>query len=173
MTVLAGGLRTRMIFDNLYTVINGGLSDLGWYGSGRRHQPITTVVEAQDITHVVAVNTLALSDENVATELWELGSTLSQDTRYYYVDFFGESDAVAKHLIGDVRDILLGKLSSIGRTSPTLQVYDLRQATPPLLFECDVVNVRVDRSHDYEHPWLRHWYSIQFALFDYYTNDLG
>lgn len=170
---LAGGLRARMIFDNVYETIHSGVTALGWFGSGRRHQPVTMVAEEQDSTHEVAVNTLAVSDENVTNTPWELGAGLSEDRRVFYVDFFGESDAVAKHIIGDVRDVLLGKLSAIGRTGPVIDVYDLRQPTPPFLFQLEVWNVTVDRSHDYTHPWLRHWYSISFNTRDYYVNDLG
>lgn len=171
MTVLAGGLRTRMIFDNLYGVINVGLSNIGWFEAGRRHAPISMVAEEQDSTQEVPVNTLAVSDENVSSQVWEVGSQLSQDTRYFYVDFFGESDAVSKHIIGDVRDILLGKFPSVGLKGPVLPVYDLSQATPTVVFSCDIIRVTVDRSHDYTHPWMRHWYSLQVSLLDYYDNQ--
>lgn len=171
MSVLAGGLRQRMIFDSLYAMIHDNLATLGWFTVGRRHAPINLVVEHQDLTTEVPINTMALTDENVTNVPWEVGSTLSEDTRYFYVDFFGENDAVAKQIIGDVRDILLGKYASIGCTAPVLLVHDYRQPTPPVAFSCDIVNVRVDRSHDYSRPWLRHWYSIQGSLLDYYTND--
>jgi hypothetical protein len=178
---VAGGLRGRLIFDNIYLLLKNNLESLGWINgnAGRRHQPISLVVESQDLTTEVPVNTLALSDENVSSRPWEIGSQLTEDTRYYYVDFFGESDPVAKHLTGDVRDILQGKYASLGRTAPVLIVYDLRNnnnanPTPPplpVLFSCDIIDIRVDRAHGYREPWLRHWYSVQFALLDYYNND--
>lgn len=171
MAVLAGGLRARMIFDNLYGLVETGLADLGWFGSDRRHQPIHLADSQQDITTEIPINTLSVCDENIASIPWEIGSQLTEDTRYYYLDFFGESDSVGKHIMGDVRDILLGKLASIGRTAPVLYVYDLRQATPPQLFSCDIVHVRQDRAHNWDHPWLKHWYSIQMGLLDYFTND--
>jgi hypothetical protein len=160
-----------MIFDNLHAMVRDSLTQLGWFDAGRRHQPVTIAVEQQDVSTQVPVNTLAISDENVSSTLFEVGSQLSEDTRFYYVDFFGESDAVAKHIIGDVRDILLGKLTVVGRDSPTLQVYDLRMPTPARLFGCDILAVNVDRSHDFSHPWLRHWFSVQFTIVDYYGND--
>jgi hypothetical protein len=171
---VVGGLRSRLIFDNLFYLIQTNLDQLGWLdGNGRRHSPIHLVVESQDITTEIPINTLTLSDENMSSVPWEVGSQLTQDTRYYYVDFFAESDPVGKHLIGDVRDVLHGKYASLGRTAPNLDVWDLRTNGQPtnLLFSCDLINIRVDRAHGYREPWLRHWYSIQFALLDWYTND--
>lgn len=172
---VVGGLRSRLIFDNLFYLIKDNLTTIGWLnGDGsRRHQPVNLVVEAQDLTTEVPINTLSISDENVSSEPWEIGSQLTQDTRYYYVDLFAESDPVGKHLIGDVRDILAGKFASLGRTAPVLEVYDLRNNGQPntLLFTCDLIDIRVDRAHGYREAWLRHWYSIQLALLDYYTND--
>jgi hypothetical protein len=170
---LVGGLRTRLIFDNLYLMLKNNLTQLGWLdGNGtRRHAPVQFVVEQQDLTTEVPINTLTLSDENVTSALWEVGSQLAEDTRWYYVDFFAESDPLGKDLIGDVRDILAGKFVSLGRSGPVLQVLDLRNPTPQYLFECDVMDIRVDRSHGYRETWLRHWYSVQFALYDYYGSD--
>jgi hypothetical protein len=172
---VVGGLRTRLIFDNLYNLIKDNLTQLDWLnGDGsRRHSPIHFVVESQDITTEIPINTLTLSDENVASTPWEVGSQFTEDTRYYYVDFFAESDPVGKHLIGDVRDILLGKYASLGRVAPELDVWDLRNNGQPtqVLFSCTIIDVRVDRAHGYREPWLRHWYSVQFGLLDYYTSD--
>jgi hypothetical protein len=171
MTVLAGGLRSRMIFDNLYNLIQSNLTALGWFESGLRFQPIVMVNEQQDTTTPVQINTLAVADAPVSSVLWEVGSELTEDTRWYFVDFFGESDALAKHVIGDVRDILLGKFASIGLSAPVLPVYDLRQPTPPFLFSCQITNMRQDRAHTWSHPWERHWYSLHFSLLDYYNVD--
>jgi hypothetical protein len=173
---VVGGLRARLIFDTLYRLINDTLTQLGWLNGDplvRRHQPVQFVVEQQDLALEVAINTLALSDENVSSGYWEVGSSLTEDTRYYYLDFFAESDPVGKHLMGDVRDILMGKYASLGRTAPVLEVYDLRNNGAPtdFLFSCDITDVRLDRSHGYREPWLRHWYSVQYSLLDYYTSD--
>lgn len=171
MTTLVGGLRSRMVFDSCYKVINDSLTALGWFGPSRRHAPINFTAGEQNTLVEVPLNTLALSDENVSSTPWELGSELAEHTRWYYVDFFAEDDAVGKHLIGDVRDILEGRLPSIGRRGATMPVYDMRQATPPVLFSCEVANCRIDRAHDYSHEWLRHWYSVQFVLLDYYGDE--
>jgi hypothetical protein len=171
---VVGGLRSRLIFDNLFLVVNHGLEQLGWLdGNGRRHQPVHFVVETPDVTSEVPINTLALSSESVTTTPWEIGSQLSQESRYFYLDFFGENEAVSKHIIGDCRDILLGKYTSLGRTGPVLDVWDLRNNGTPStwLFACDIIDARIDRSHDWSQNWLRYWYSIQATLLDYYTND--
>lgn len=172
--IVVGGLRGRLIFDSIFVTLQSGLTALGWInGDGpRHHQPVTLVMEQQDVYTEVPINTMALTDENVVSDPWEIGSVLSEDTRYYYIDFFGESDAVSKHIIGDVRDLLLGKMPDIGPTGPEIKVYDYRvKPNPPKLFSVEIMNVRVDRSHEMGRPWLRHWYSIQFQAIDYYNTN--
>jgi len=174
MAIIVGGLRSRLIFDSLFAVLDDGLTALGWLSPPvpRRNLPVSLVAEQQDVSHEVALNTVALSDENVSSTPWEMGSQLAEDTRNYYIDFFGESDAVAKHVIGDLRDLVMGKMPDIGPAGPVINVYDYRQSPAPFIFGVDVINVRVDRSHDTTHPWLRHWYSIQLQLLDYFNTSL-
>lgn len=175
MTIIVGGLRSRLIFDSTYKVINDGLTALGWFAGGRHHAPVTFVPDEQDVETEVPLNTLALSDENVSSAEIELGSMLSDNTRTFYLDFFAEEDALGKHLIGDCRDLLQGRMPSIGRTGPAIAIYDFRQATPPVVFYVQVEGVRIDRAHNFPHPWAKHWYSIQFDLVDSYSdeNDAG
>lgn len=168
---IVGGLRSRLIFDSTFKVLNDSLIALGWFAGGRHHSPITFVPDEQDVETQVPLNTLALSDENVTSDDIELGSKLADNVRYFYLDFFAEEDALGKHVIGDCRDILEGRMLSIGRTGPVIPVYDFSQATPPLVFYAAVDNVRIDRAHSFPHPWAKHWYSIQFTLTDTYSDD--
>jgi hypothetical protein len=170
-TSIVGGIRSRLIFDSLYNTINNGLTALGWFESGRRYAPVTFLAEEQETSTEIPLNTLALSDENVSSMDIELGSVLADMTRYYYVDFFAESDVLGKQLIGDVRDLLEGRMPDLGPPGPVINVYDYRQATPPIVFACQVLNVRVDRAHSWTQPWLRHWYSCQLTLIDTYGTD--
>jgi len=169
---IVGGLRSRLIFDSTYQTVKDGLTALGWFETGRRHAPINLVDEPQDTDEEVPLNTLAVSDENVRSENWELGSILAEKVRWFYVDLFAESDSLGKHLIGDVADLLEGRFASIGRAGPVIYVYDYRQTTPTAVFTCDVMNLRIDRAHGWNRPWLRHWYSIQFQVVDFYADDL-
>ena len=51
------------------------------------------------------------------------------------VDIYGESKALALSLMGDIKDIVDGRIVSIGCEFPTFSVLDLRAATPSeLLF---------------------------------------
>lgn len=169
---LGGGLRSRMIEMSTFETIKTALTALDWFASGRRHQPIILVNEAQEPTgDPIAFNTLALSSENVASSDEELGSLLAEHRRSYYVDFFAESDALGQHVIGDVKDILEGRMPSLGRSNPIIDVYDYRQATPPQVFYVEVEGVTIDRAHGFPQPWARHWFSVQFTLIDYYSDD--
>jgi hypothetical protein len=173
MTVYVGGLRARLIKDSCYFTLVDALTTLGWFDPTRRHQPITMVAEQQDLTVEIPLNTLALFAEGRGPTLdWELGSTFSQHSRLYYVDFFAESDALGEHVIEDVRDILEGRMPSIGRADPIINVMDYTQATPTQLFYVDVEGVRQDRAHNFPQPYLRHWFSLQFTLTDYYGDEL-
>lgn len=173
MTEILGGLRSRLIDDSLYYVLKQALTALGWFNTGRQHKPIDFVNEARDPVGLpeIAINTLALSGENIANQSGELGSQFSEFTRNYYVDFFAESDALGKHLIGDIADLLLGRMASAGRSNPVIDVYDWRQATPTIQFRVEVDNVNIDRAHGFPHPWTRHWYSCQFTLTDFYGTE--
>jgi hypothetical protein len=168
---IVGGLRSRLIFDSTFRLISDGLTALGWFDPARRHAPVNLVDEPPDTEREVPLNTLALSDENVSGTAWELGSNLAEKIRFFYVDLYAESDSLGKHLIGDVADLLEGRFASIGRTGPTVDVYDFRQATPSVVATCDVVNLRVDRAHGWTKEWLRNWFSIQFQLVDFYGED--
>jgi hypothetical protein len=174
MTGIVGGLRARLVFDSTFKVLSDGLTALGWFAPGRRHQPVSLVDEPPDTDLEVPLNTLALSDENVTSADWELGgSSLVEKTRFLYVDLYAENDSLGKHLIGDVADLLEGRFPSIGRSAPVVAVYDYRQTSPSLITVCNVENLRVDRAHGWTRPWLRHWFSIQFQLVDVYQGDSG
>jgi len=166
-----GGLRSRLIFDSVYHTIKDGLKYLGWFDGGRRHAPIFFVAEPQETETEIPLNTVALSDENINSKPIELGSELAEHTRWFYVDMFAEDDAVGKHLIGDIKDILEGRMPSIGRSGPVVDIYDYRMATPQQVATCYVQNVQVDRAHGWNKPWLRHWYSVQFQLVDTYSSE--
>lgn len=173
MTEIVGGLRARLVDDSLYYALKTALTTLGWFSGGRQHLPIDFVNEARDPVGLpeIALNTLALSGENISDQPGELGSQFSEFTRYYYIDFFAESDALGKHLIGDVKDLLQGRMASAGRSNPIVPVFDWRQATPSLIFQVEVDNVKIDRAHGFPHPWTRHWFSCQFTLTDWYGSE--
>lgn len=171
MATIVGGLRARLIHDSAYEMIRAALSDLGWFDSGRRHEPVTMVAKPVSNDDQVPFNTLTVSSTDVSDDPIEMGSTLSEDRWTFYVDFYGEDDLVARHIVHDIRDVVRGKLPSIGRAGPVLDVYDYRLATPVVLFRCELENVVVDRANTFTRPWQRHWWAVRFDVVDEYADE--
>ncbi len=171
MSDIVGGLRARLIRESLYQKIEAGLTDLGWFDAGRPHQPIQFLPKGANQDDPIEENTLALADENDYESGWEMGSNLTEQTWQMYVDFYAESDALGLSLIRDVRDILRGRFTSIGQDTTWFHVYDFREATPPILFQCEIQNVDTDRAHGFLKPWLAHWYSCVFEIVDTYADE--
>lgn len=171
MTTIVGGLRARLIRDSAYAWIREGLEALGWDDAGRRHLPIVWREGDVDFDEKIEFNTISLSQTDVIDEDAELGSSLTNDTWTFYVDFFAENDSVGTHFIHDVRDILRGKMPAIGRGRPTFDVYDYSLATPVIIAVCDVERVTVDRANNFPRPWQKHWYVCRFDVVDTYASS--
>lgn len=167
-----GGLRARLIHDSLYRMVEQSLGDLGWFASGRGHKPIDMTPEPQPGDKEIPLNTLVLADEDalMADDL-ELGSNLAEHAWIFYWDFYAESKPLGIHLIRDIRDILSGRMASIGRTQPRLDVYDWTQATPTVVFHCELEEISVDRARDFPMPWQRHWYTCRVVVVDAYGGE--
>ena len=171
MSEIVGGLRARLIRESLFEKVQAGLTSLGWFATNRPHSPVTFESRGKNQNEQIIINTAALSDETDRETGWEMGSNMSETTWQMYIDFFAESDAIGLHFIKDVRDILRGKLPSIGHGSTFFNVYDYRQATPPILFQCEIDNVDTDKAHGFLKPWLEHWYACSFDIIDTYGDD--
>lgn len=166
-----GGLRARLVKQSLYEMVNTALADLGWYDAGRQHEPINFVDEEVANELEVPLNTLSLADGDVSTDELEMGSTLSGHDWAYYLDFFGENDAISIHMSHDIKDILEGRMASIGRTGAIFTVYDWQQATPPELFTCEIFRVTLDRAQNFPKPWQKYWRSVAFIVADEYADE--
>lgn len=171
MTTITGGLRLRLVRQSLYEMINDALDQLNWFDGTRPHLPVTFEAKSQNHEEQIVLNTGALSDDNMLSDDIELGSHLSEHRWSFYVDFFGESDALGLHFIGDVKGILEGRINSIGRSDPSFSVYDYRQATPSIIATCQIQDVVTDRAHGFLKPWLEHWYAAQFTVVDVYGDE--
>lgn len=171
MTVYVGGLRARLIHDSFYTMVSDALAALGWFDPAREHRPINLIPEMQPEGEPIEVNTIVISglDENDTDA--EMGSNLSENRLTYYVDIYAEGEALGSHLKGDVKDILRGKMPSIGRGRPVLEVRDLTVPAAPLLFVCDIENVVTDRSATFSNPWQRYWWVLRCELVDTYGDE--
>lgn len=169
--VVVGGLRTRLIFMSFQEMLRAGLYDLGWFDTGRKHQPINFIVRPPDWTEAVDFNSIAVTLEDVADDDVELGSNLTDDSWTVSVDIYCEKDSVGLSLIGDIRDIIRGKMPSIGRTGPTLPVFDYLAATPSEIFSCGIENVTVDRARNFPKAWQQHWWAARCDLIDTYGDE--
>lgn len=177
-----GGLRDRMIIESARVMFEDGLTDLGWFDTGRAHLdfppmrsgPIDRQVEVQP-------NQLVLSFEDVdPTDELEIGSGAWEITHTGYMDFYAEpaptddnqqyngGEALGKHVIGDVRGLLVGEMPAVGRDRNFLDVYDYSLATPELLFTVEIPyeRVRTMRVHHASNPWERYWYTCSFELLE-------
>lgn len=166
MSDVAGGLRDRLVQESLYHHVWDGLDALGWFSASELRYPLMFEAEAVDDDEEIQLNTLALAPEDISGSDAELGFNSSDDRRVFYFDLYAESDAVGKHVIGDVRDLLRGRFPSLGYDSPTVAVLDWRLATPTELFFCHVEQVVDDRAHGFSEPWRRHWFSLRCELVD-------
>jgi hypothetical protein len=171
MTIV-GGLRTRLVFDSTFNMIEDSLTSLGWFDAGRQHLPLTFISEPVREEDEVQLNTLVLTAEDGRSVPLEMGSNLSEHNRTFYVDFYAESNSLGEDLIFDVRDILEGRMTSIGRVAPTIPIYDYRTTPdPPLINTAHIEFVSVDRGVQYVKPWQRNWWSIIFLITDTYGSD--
>lgn len=171
MTQIVGGLRARLVRESVYQMIHGSLDSLGWFDSGRDHASLTFDSEELDDFRKVPVNTAALADFDTTDTEQELGSNLSEARWIMFLDFFAENTAVGLHFIRDARDILLGKMASVGRTGPNFAVWDYSQATPSTLFHCQIEDVVVDRPEVFREDYQKAWYTVRFTVVDSYGDE--
>lgn len=166
MTYVEGGLRVRLIRDSLEEFVRSALTDRNWFDPGRQHAPIRFISEPNDWNEPIEVNSLAVAGGDIVSTEWELGSQMTEDRWTYYIDFYGENEAIGLDVSGDIAAALRGQLPSIGRNDSSLPILDFRQSNPPVLFHCLIENVVIDRARDYPKPWLRYWYSVRCEIVD-------
>lgn len=167
-----GGIRARLIRQSLYEMVHDSLTALGWFSPGRQHLPFSfSAYSLQNTQEPIPFNTLALADGDVLSEDQEVGTLLSEFRWTYYLDFYGENDAISLHVTQDIKDILQGRMASIGRAQPNLRVYDYTMATPSAIFTCHIEDVVIDRANDFPQPWKRHWYAVRFDVVDAYADE--
>lgn len=168
----AGGILYRLVSDSLIAMVQDSLSQLGWFDENRGHLPVTVYTEPADELDSVTPNAVAFSMEDIVNDDSELGSNLAEHRAMYFIDIYGESKALALHLAGDVKDILEGRFTSIGRTESNFEVLDLAAATPSSLFYCDIEEVEVDRNRFGDKPFEKYWWTVGFELvFTFYNED--
>lgn len=171
MTNYVGGLRLRLIKDSLYYMLNSSMDQLGWFNSGLTTKPVILTPEQLDTSVEIKPNIVGISSENMIQQDIELGSNLAENTWDIYIDVLAEDEAVGIHLAGDIYDILRGKISSIGRTKPRLEVYDLYPNNNDIIFNCQFENVILHRVRDWSKPANKYWWVIGVEIIDTYYDD--
>lgn len=178
MTVYVGGLRERLVQDSMYYKINNGLSALGWFNpnpTGYTH-PVNLIPEQVPWSEEIPLNSVTVSMDHVVGEEWEVGIDTYRNEYVFYIDVYGENDALGRQISGDIRDLLRGKFPNLGTgrggySQPTLDVYDYSHATPSWIFFCDLEDVIRDRMHNFPHRWQRYLYTVRVTAIDYYGDQ--
>lgn len=164
---LTGGKRDRMILESVLRQVEADLQAKGWFDSGRQHAPIV-VIDAYpgdgEAVDEPALNTMAFSYGDSFQRMLEMGSNAETHTMPIYIDFYGESDAVTRHIIGDVY-AFLGQ-------NPLLPVYDYDLATPVEDFKLEIVEESVSKTFptNVTNVWQKHWGIITFLAEEERTN---
>lgn len=172
MATHVGGLRARLVHDNAFDTIQASLLALGWMGAGRQHLPLNFVPDVVPPTVEVPLNTISLTSTGTDSDDLEMGSNWAEDRTTFYVDIYAESAALGRHLAYDIRDILRGKVPSIGRERPVVEVRDLAGPDPSVIVAIvEVLDVVVDRSMAFSQPWQRNWWVVRFDLSDPYGDE--
>lgn len=158
---LEGGKRDRMILESVLRQVKADLESRGWFDENRRHLPIN-VIDAYpgenltDPDDEPPLNTLAFSYGDSFQRMLELGSNAETHTFPIYMDFYGESDAVTRHIIGDIYAFL--------GLNPLLPVYDYDMATPVEDFKLEIVEESISKTFptNVTNVWQKHWGIVTF-----------
>lgn len=169
--MIVGGLRRRMIKENLYLMLKQSLTDLGWFNSSLVEYPLELLTEPVSNPQEIKPNKVAISAEELSSMEWELGSNLDEYMWDIYLDIFAEDESTGLHLSGDIYDILRGKMASIGRTGPTLEVYSLLDDAQPYLFTCELRNIDVSRVREWTKDYSQYWWVVGMSVIDYYYGE--
>lgn len=173
---VAGGLRARLIHDNLFEFMVQGLTELGWLEAGRRHAPVTLLPHSLPDDNKIMPNIVTLSTEDVVGQIAEMGNPyLTNDTWKYYADIYADTEEFGKHMGIDIRDLFNGKIQTVSKTGGFIDVYDLANptSTPVYLFNVEIDKCEWHHARVYEKPWQRHYYVVSFDVLDTSGSNTG
>lgn len=172
MTTVVGGLRRRCIYDSIYYEVLRFLTEIGWFDLGRRHKAIVFRATAVDNEDPIPLNTMCLvADDDILETEVEMGSNYSDFSYRFYIDFYAEDDSLGEHVAYDIRDCLQGRMPSVDRDTPTIDLLNYSLPTPTQIGTLDIQYVSIDRIRNVTHPWQKHWFSVGFTVVDTYGNE--
>ncbi len=169
---LVGGARDRMLLESVFRAIQADLQVKGWFdltvseGGSRQHLPVTMVDEFPDDSEgsEVPLNTLAISMGDSYGRPIELGTNATERTLSLYCDFFAESDAMGRHVVGDI----LAWVES----NPSIPVYDFDKATPTVDFYVQYMESSGEtrKPSRATNAWQKNWHLCEFRVRDERAN---
>ena len=171
--MVVGGLRRRLIKDNLYNMVYDSLDGLGWFNASLNTMPVELIPEQLDAAVEIKPNKVSISAEELIADEIEMGSNLDEYKWDIYFDIFAEDESIGIHLTGDIYDILRGKMASLGRTGSFLDVYDLREVDKPYLFTCHLENIEQSRVREWSAQFNKYWWVIGVSIVDTYYGEGG
>jgi hypothetical protein len=167
-----GGLRERLIGESVHQYLRACLTELGWLTSDRTRRDVHYLGRPAADGENIELNTLAVFSERVRDTELEMGSGLTENAWQWYADIYAGDEALGVHLSGDVRDILRGKMPSVGAGRPVIPVLDFTMATPVPIFSVQIENVTRDRAPSFTHAWQQFWFMVPFDVVDDYDTEV-
>jgi hypothetical protein len=164
-----GGLLARLVEDAVHGLVEDCLllpapDGLGWGSLATDVPPLTVLGEPVEKGEVIQPNTLIVDVEDVDADLFEMGAAgpLAEGLQCY-ADLYAADPEFGKHVSGDLRAILWGKLPSIGRVRPTVAIMD-NGATPTKIGYAVISKVVTLRQRVFDQPWEGLMFSTQFRV---------
>lgn len=158
--VLYGGLRDRMLLQAFYDAIKADLTARNWFDPNRQHSPIVMIDQYPRDDEPPAVNTLAISMGDAFHDRAEMGSLSVDHEAFMYADFYAESDALSRHVAGDIAAWLMD--------NPRVPVVDYEDPLRPIEFYAYVTEGTVDvtRPTTASNAWQKHWSIVSWSVED-------
>lgn len=171
-----GGLRMRYIHGSLVNMIEDSLAALNWFSDSNSLivNPLSIVSSPIDPLEEILPNKIFIGSIDMDDLGGEMGSSHLSDYHWdFFVDVIAENESVGTHLSGDIFNIVRGKLGSVGRSAPVLNVYDLSGGSGEPITVCDIEHVHLRREKSFEKPFHRYWWSVGFTLIDSFYGEVG
>lgn len=177
MTLPEGGYFDRCVEYSAFTWVHDGLEARRWFlpgvdqaGGVRQHKTVRMLPrpwdekDANGMPAPIPPNLLVMEVDSITDDEFELGSNATERTYTGYVEFYADDTSIGRHLSGDVHNMLLGKMASIGRGHPTIPIVDPGEATPEQITYAEVTGVNTERGTVTSRVWNGLLYSTQFQL---------
>jgi hypothetical protein len=161
MATLEGGLRDRMMLQSVVNDVVANLTTRGWFiNTGKEYLPFSVVDEFPDDKDEVALNTIAFSMGDTASNAAEMGSKSELLHTSIFIDFFAENDGLGRHVVGDIA----AHVNDVGQFT----VYDYRQVTPSAEFVVLIAADSLERTKPIRavNAWQKHWHSVAFVVME-------